>query len=253
MSGTTIKDATETYYRAMWALDSAGFNRRADAIWLKMRWGHCMRLANLQGCDPGFYSSEVLRLIEVADQCIRVCEKDHQRTRWEMQRDFLLGVVKRCLFAANTKVPPRVPQSFMAQIFARFRASRPDGLTPQEVSFMADLAAKLHWYHPEAEDFHADLGVGYFLWAGLRSELKEGITLADLSGDEDHRDVRDIADRMRNVIRALEHGETDGLEHYDKSRLHLSEEQHRAKLWEGVCVELQYILRDYESRSRLLA
>lgn len=253
MTSRTIKDATDTYYRAMWALDSAGFNRRADAMWLKMRWNHCARIANLQSGDPGFYSAEVLRLIENAEQCIRACEKDHQRQRWEMQRDFLLGVVKRCLFAANTKVPPNVPRGFLARMFNAFKTQRPDGMSPQEVSFMATLAGKLHWYAPQSEDFHADLGVGYFLWAALRSELKEGLTLCDLHGDADHRDVKDIATRMRNIIRALEHGETDGLDHFDKSKLHLSDEQHREQLWAAVVIELQFVLHDYEQKKRLSA
>jgi hypothetical protein len=249
----TITDATDVFHRAIWALDSAGWERRADQGWLKLRWGHCARLANLQGGDPAFYSGEVARLIEVSEQCIKACEKDHHRSRWEMQRDFLLGVVRRCLFAANTKVPPRVPRNFLQKLWDKFRAGRPDGMTPEEVSFLADLCAKLHFFSPAAEDFHTDLGVAYYLWQGLRAELKEGITLANLSGPGDNPTVTDIADRIRGVIRALEHGDTDALPRYDRSELHLSEEQHRQKLWEAVVVELSWILRDFEGKARLLA
>ncbi len=246
----TIQDATEQYHRAIWALDSAGWSRRADQYWLMQRWQHCAKLANWQGSDPEFYSSEVDRLIEVADECIRACEHDHDRPQWQKQRDYLLGVVKRCLFAANTRVPPHVPRSFLQRLWEVFKNARPDGLSAAEASFLADLAAKLHYYSPSQEDFHADLGVGYYLWQGLRAELKQAITLANLSGD-DHADVRDIADRIRTVIRALEHGDTEQLGHYDRSALHLSDEQHRAKLWEGVVTELAWILRDYERRASL--
>jgi hypothetical protein len=240
-----IQHASKQYYRAIWALDSAGFTQRVNQHWLMKRWDHCARISAMHGNDPDLFGGEIQGLIDESERCIKVCEKDHDRPEWEKQRDYLIGVVKRCIVAANTQQPPEAPRSFLQRMFAYFKKDTQltGGMSNQELSFMTDLAGKLHYYMPFKEDFNADLGVGYFLWQGLRAELKQGITLANIA-ETAHPDVVVTANRMRDVIRALEHGETDGLEHYEKSKLNLSEEQHRKRLWEGVVTELEWIVKN---------
>jgi hypothetical protein len=123
------------------------------------------------------------------------------------------------------------------------RSALASTLTPQEAAYLAEICATLHYYQPSAEQFHADLGIGAYLWQALRAELKMGITLANLSGQET-RKVAEVVEVMRNILEAMEHGRHDLLKHYEKSPMNLSEEQYQQKLWEGVVEEMKHLLRN---------
>ncbi len=240
-----MQQAEYVYHRVIWALDSLPGNEpRVRQYWLMMQWHHCARLSALDGGDPEFFSKEVGSLIKNAEQAIKESELDKGRSDSEKQRHFLLEVVKRCLRAMQLKVPQSPPIGIAQRFFKLFRTTQATTtLTPQEAAYVAELTTALRYYSPSAEDFHADLGIAYYLWQGLRSELKAGITHAAIANDAGG-EVRQVADAIKRVIEAIEHGDETKLVHYEKSALHLSEEQHRARLREAVVTDLGWILRD---------
>lgn len=256
----SMDSASKLYHRAIWALDSRGYDGRNEQYWLMQRWQHCSRLSAIDGGDPEFFSGEVEALIQQSERAIKAAELDHNCKDWERQRNYLGSIINRCLLAANVQHPPKLTHSKLKKVrdvfYSVFSATTPTArlLSAQEKMFIADLCAKLHYYNPGAEDFHADLGFGYYIWQGIRAELKMGITLANIS-PETHADVIELADGMRIVIGALEFGDHTRLHYYDRSQLNLSEEQHRKQLWEGVVNELKWLMREHVGgmKARLLA
>lgn len=245
--------AAEQYHRAIWALDAAG--DRVEQYWLMMRWNHVSRMLALEGGDADAIAAEVRALIQVSEAAITQHEKDSGRSRLQKQRDYLLGVVARCLRSLRLRLPKSEPPGWRERFMRLFkRSALATTLTPQEAAYLSELVATLHYYSPAAESFHADLGVGYYAWQAVRAELKMGITMANLRGDET-RKVMEVADTMRNILEAMEHGRHDLLKHYEKSALGLSEEQYQLKLGEGVVDEMTHLLRNAGrvDNSRLLA
>lgn len=237
-----MHQATELYHRAVWALDAA--NARVEQYWLMKRWEHVTRMLALEDGDADAIASEVRMLVNVSEAAISKHESDQGRSLPQKQRDYLLGVVARCTRAARLKFPTSAPDGWKDRFFRLFRrSSLASALTPQQASYLADIVLTLHYYSPDAESFHADLGVGYYLWQGLRAELKMGLTLAHLSGEEP-RKVTEVAEVMRNILEAMEHGKHELLVHYEKSALQLSDEQYQQRLWEGVVSEMTHLLRN---------
>jgi hypothetical protein len=239
----TVFEADTIYHRAIWALD-AKHERRNEQYWLMLQRRGVARMEAVDGIDPSMLAGEIDSFVDNCARMVGAHESDRQRPDWQKARDYLLCVVARCLKAAKVRLPTSPPVGWKERFFNFFRKSAlASPLSPQEAAFMVEVCSVLHYYSPSNEDFHADLGIGYILWQAMRAELKQGITLANLS-DDSHHELRQLGDAIRNVIAALEHGDHTRLPRYEKSALDLSEEQHRQRLWEGVVTELTWILRD---------
>lgn len=237
-----LKSATEKYYRAIWALDSIGLDGKINQHSLRLRWQHLALLSSVPDIDQGLLSSEVRNLVSVSEAAISKFEKCDSRSK--AQRDYLLGVVYRCLKANRLKQPKVAPPGTMEKFFRLFRKSAlATELTREEIAYLNELCSILHYYSPSTENFHADLGIGYYLWQGIRTELKEGITLAYLDGNESKK-VSDVAESIRSIIAALEHNEPERLRHYQKSQLHLSDMEYGKLLSEAIIKEMQTILTE---------
>lgn len=238
-----IYESDPVYHRAIWALDSKRDHRNTQ-LWLMVQRRGVSRMSAVDGIDTAIVRSEYDSFVDNCERILGQHETDRHRPDWQKQRDYLLGVVTRCLKAAKVKPPKSIPVGWKERFFNLFRRNvLAHRIDPVEAAYLVELCSVLHYYSPSGEEFTSDLGVGYFAWQGLRAELKQGITLALLSEDT-HQTVRGIGDAMKNVIAALEHGDHTRLPRYEKSSLHLSEEQHRKQLWEGVVTELGWILRD---------
>lgn len=239
----TVFEADSLYHRAIWALD-AKHEQCAAQAWLRMQRNGVARMEAVDGVNPSMLSDEINSFVDNCQRVVGAHESDRHRPDWEKQRDYLLGVVVRCLRATKVKVPTIPPPGLLERFFNRFRRSvSSTELSPVEAAYLVELCWVLHYYQPEREAYTSNLGIGYFTWQGLRAEMKEGITLAMISEDS-HPAVIALGNSIRNVIAALEHGDHARLPHYEKSLLALSEEQHRQRLWEGVCTELTWILRE---------
>ncbi len=239
----TVFEADQLYHRAIWALD-AKHEQRATQYWLMLQRRGVARMEAVEGIDPTMLAAEIDSFVDNCQRAVGGHESDRQRPDWEKQRDYLLGITTRCLRAAKVRLPSSAPVGWKERFFNLFRKSAlASPLSPQEAAFLTEVCAVLHYYSPTGEDFHADLGIGYFLWQGLRAELKQGITLANIS-DDTHPVVIALGNDLKNIIAALEHGDHTRLPRYEKSAMALSDEQHRQLLWEGVVTELNWILRD---------
>ncbi len=203
----------EKYHRAIWALDTDDSRDSLVAnLTLQLNWHWLAHYLEVEGIPGEHKAKAMTEFIERCDRLIGKYEKNPHRSKVEKQTDFLLSVVARTVWATRKN----------------------------DVS-------RLHFYRPDREDFHApELGTGYWLWQGTRAELKAGITLAGIDPENAPHKLLVIADRMRAVVHAMEHGTHESLPKYEKNalRLHLSEEQYKKKLWEGVVQELRWILRD---------
>lgn len=206
-------DHAEKYHRAVWALDSDETqDSHIQCLHLQLNWHWLAHFLSVEGADEGNKARALTEFIERCDRAIGKFEKNPHRTKSEMQRDFLLDVVGRVVWATRKNAVHR-----------------------------------LRFYRPDREDFHVpDLGTGYWLWQGTRAELKAGVTLAGIDPERTPHNVLVIADRARAVIHAMETGNHESLPKYEHNPmgLNLSQEQYKKLLWEGVVHELRWILRD---------
>lgn len=203
----------DKYHRAIWALDTDdGRESLILNLNLQLNWHWLAHYLTIEGI-PGEHQAKALtEFIEKCDRLIGKYEKDPIRTKADKQRDFLLSVVARTVWATRK----------------------------------GDVS-RLHFYRPDREDFHApELGTGYWLWQGTRAELKAGVTLVGIDPSDAPHKLLVLADRLRAVVHAMEHGRPESLPKYEKNalRLHLSDEQYKKQLWEGCVQELRWILRD---------
>ncbi len=208
-----IPDATiEKYHRAIWALDTMGPVAAPDRWALREIWTHATQVAaNADGPDGGAIAADLIRTLnEQCERVLRECEKDPNRVLWEKQRDFLAGSLRRVRRACAL----------------------------QDVEH-------LHFYKKQAEVFNVDLKhpkfqVGYYLWQGIREELKAAVSYAIFSDKPLHPKVQRVVDSCRKIIRALEYADLEGFDFFDprKSALDLSQEQQGELLWEAVRTEI---------------
>lgn len=201
---------TEKYHLAIWALDAIGKPAHVDNLQLQLNWHWLAHFMGIDGIPEERKQKAMTEFVDKCDRIIAQHEADRHRSWSDKQRDYLLDVVARAVWATKR----------------------------------ADCSRLLYW-SPDREDFHApELGTSYYLWQGVRAELKAGITLACIDPAVDPHALLVLSDRIKAVIWAMEHGRHEALPKYERSELHLSEEQYKKKLWEGVVQELRWILRD---------
>jgi hypothetical protein len=207
----------EKYHCAMWALDvlgptpGAGTERSLlDTLWKNAT----LAAENASGPDGGKIATDIIATLN--SECERVlqqCEKDRERQVWEKQRDFLVGSLKRVRRAAA----------------------------------LNDIE-HLHYYKKQDTIFsvdmrHPNFQIGYDVWQGLVTELKESVTRALYSDKPPHARVEYLLGECRKLIWALEAGDVSKLEGYVKSPLHLSKEEEGRVLWEGFREHAAKVLR----------
>lgn len=196
----------EKYHRAIWALDVLGPVASSDRRGLDELWRNASHVAeHASGPDGGAIAADIIR--ELNDQCERILreiEKDPERQMWEKQRDFLIGSLRRVRRAA-----------------------------------MLNDVDHLHYYKKQDMIFsvdmkHPNFQIGYDLWQGLVTELKEAVTRSLYNNRPPHPRVEYLLTECRKLIWALEAGDVSRLTHYEKSALHLSKEEEGRVLWEGI-------------------
>lgn len=238
----SLRQAEEVYHRAIWALDAAG--DRVQQYWLMMRWNHVARVMAVPDIDPTFVAGEVRALQDASKASIHRYGRDSDRSLDNQQRDYLIGIASRCLKALRLRMPKTEPIGWKEKFFRLFkRSALASEITPQEAAYLTQLCETLHYYSPVNESFHADLGIGYYLWQGIRAEMKMGITLARLDGNENSK-VTEVAIGLRNILEAMEHSKPELLRHYKKSILVQSDEQYQAALGIAVVEEFSHLLRE---------
>lgn len=201
----------DKYHRAVYALDPLGTAASAHRWALRISWSQlCMACAqNDIGPQGEAELDRMLGTIEHSiDTILREHERDRNRPDWEKQRDFLCGALRRVRRATT------VDDVDHLHFF-----------TGREI-FDANLQ------HPRFQ-------AGYKLWQGIRTEMKEALSLT-LHKQPVHPAVQELHTAIRRIVTALESASVDGLNHYDplKSPLHLSQEQQGRILWEAVREEI---------------
>jgi hypothetical protein len=211
MSRPIADRLVEKYHRAVYALDPLGQAAAVHRWALRMSWSQlCMALAQ-ESNGPEHEAALDRMLAEMersADVILRDHEKDRNRATWEKQRDFLVGSLRRVRKATTL-----------------------------------DDTGHLHFFTGQ-EIFdvtmtHPRFQCGYRLWQGIRTELKEALSLT-LHIQPVHPLVGELHAAIRRIVTALESASVEGLNHYDpmKSPLHLSTEQQGRMLWEAVREEI---------------
>jgi hypothetical protein len=203
----------EKYHRAMWALDVLGPGAKDDRDAMREMWQNATSVAaNASGPDGAAIAADIIKVLnEQCEKILRQCEKDPHRPEWEKQRDFLVGSLRRVRRAC-----------------------------------VLNDTDHLHFYRKSNEVFNVDLQhpqfqVGYFLWQGIREELKAAVTFTVFRDRPLHLRVDYLVTQIRAIIRALEHNDLQGFD-YTKSALHLSKEQEGRIMWEAVRAQIAKVI-----------
>lgn len=206
----------EKYHRSMWALDVLGPAAKGDRDVLREMWQNATHVAaNAAGVEGAAIAEDIIKhLNEQCERILQQCEKDPQRAEWEKQRDFLVGSLRRVRRAC-----------------------------------MLNDTDHLHFYRREAEVFNVDLQhpqfqVGYFLWQGIREELKSAVTFTIFRDRPLHLRVEYLVTQIRAIIRALEYADLEGFDAFNpqNSKLHFSKEQQGHLLWEAVREQIAKVI-----------
>lgn len=201
----------DKYHRAVYAIDTLGAPAAVHRWALRTSWGQ-LCLATSQPGDAPEHEAGLDRMLgEMERSCdiiIREHEKDRQRADWEKQRDFLVGTMRRVRRATSLDDVDHLHFFTGREIF-------------------------------DANMTHPRFQCGYRLWQGIRTELKEALSLT-LHQQPVHPAVAELHAAIRRIVAALETASVEGLNHYDptKSALHLSHEQQGRILWEAVRDEI---------------
>lgn len=213
----------EKYHRAVWALDHLGLPAKPARQILTQNYLALMLHYGQSGEGPDAEKALDDATGQVAAMCEQALrkEQDSNRLEWQKQRDFLVNAMRRVHYAMR-----------------------------------ANDIGMLHFFSPNNEIFSADVHpvhkVGYKLWQGVRTELKEAISHAMLRPRELHPAVLYVVEAMRRIIRALEFADVTGFAYYspDASPLHLSAEQQGRQLWEGVTEEIGETVKVSDAQAR---
>ncbi len=223
MSRPVPERLVEKYHRAIWAIDLLGANAASDRWDLRNAWGQLHMACGMKNEDGDpRHEAEVDRLLENMSELVDrtlINEKDRNRADWEKQRDFLLGSLRRVRRATTLNEVDHL----------HFFSGR-------EI-FDANLR------HPEFQ-------IGYRLWQGIRTELKEALSLTLYGDKPPHNTVRELHEAIRRIVYAMEYADVSKLNHYSaqKSPLHLSKEQEGRVLWDAVRTEIGKTVVMSESR-----
>lgn len=208
------------FYLAIYAVDTLGPS--AMARWSLRRSWQQLQLACAQHSDDPQHGAQLEHMIssmgESIDAFLSKHEKDRNRQDWEKQRDFLVGTMRRVRRATTLDDTEHLHFYSGAEIF-------------------------------DAKMQHAKFQVGYRLWQGIRTEMKEALSLT-LFIQPPHPVVQELHAAIRRIVTALEQADVSGLSYYDpnKSPLHLSPEQQGRMLWEAVREEIGKTVVMAESR-----
>lgn len=214
MSRPVPTTLVERYHCAIYAIDMLGPQAFGDRAYLRAAWQAMQVLCAMKNEDGDpLHEAECDRIItNMSDLCDRALanEKDHNRTLWEKQRDFLVGTMRRVRRATTLDDP-----------------------------------SHLHYFDAVKEIFDAEMKheifqVGYRLWQAIRTEIKEAISLTLFGDKPPHPSVLELQAALRRVVTALEFADVSGLSHYavNKSPLHLSPQEEGRVLWEAVRTEI---------------
>lgn len=201
----------DKYHRAVYAIDTLGVPAAAHRWALRTSWGQLCMCCAQEGTNPA-QEVELDRMLgEMERSCdviLREHEKDRHRADWEKQRDFLVGTMRRVRRATTLDDTDHLHFFTGREIF-------------------------------DANMNHPRFQCGYRLWQGIRTELKEALSLT-LHKQPVHPAVAELHAAIRRIVTALESASVAGLNHYDpdKSALHLSAEQQGRILWEAVREEI---------------
>lgn len=199
------------YHRAVYAIDLLGQQGAAHRWALRQSWS-MLCLAMAQDSNGPEHEADLDRMLgefeRSVDVIIRDHEKDRNRAEWEKMRDFLVGSLRRVRRATTLDDTDHLHFFTGREIF-------------------------------DAQMQHPRFQCGYRLWQGIRTELKEALSLT-LHMQPVHPAVAEIHAAIRRIVTALESASVAGLNHYDPthSALHLSEEQQGRILWEAVRTEI---------------
>lgn len=227
-----IERTRDKYHRAIWAADVLEGQSAANTRWdLVRHWDRFVLAchADVDGSPSEAVQNLVNDLHNTREKLEHMCgasitkaEKYKGRKDFEKQRDFIVGSCRRVLHALK-----------------------------------AVDTRGLHFYREEHELFTVNeqslpdpvFGIGYYLWLGVRKELKMTLTLALYRNKDYERPMlRKLTQCIQGLLHAMEYGDPSKLEFYKphKSPLHLSNEQDNKQLWEGVIYDLTKICELFE-------
>jgi hypothetical protein len=213
MSRPVPERLVEKYHRAIWAIDLMGPNAKGERWELRQMWSRLQLACAMRNDDnDAKHEAEVDRMLDAMNaevDRVLVSEKDRNRLDWQKQRDFLLGSLRRVRRATTLNDTQHLHFFSGAEIF-------------------------------DVDMRHQEFQIGYKLWQGVRTELKEAMSLTLYSTKPLHPAVRELHEAIRRIVYALEYADVTKLSHYNvnKSPLHLSKEQEGRVLFEAVREEI---------------